>query len=150
MRLHSHAIPRTAGFTLVELLIATSIAGVLASVAYPTFAGALRKVRRSDALFAMLQLQTARERSRSGNVRYGTLAEVGIASMAPGGNYLLSVTEPSPTGYVAFAQATGAQQRDHECRHLSIAVESGDPTYRSGETGAAANDEPASRNCWNL
>jgi prepilin-type N-terminal cleavage/methylation domain-containing protein len=33
----------SAGFTLIELMIATSISGVLASVAYPCFSGALQK-----------------------------------------------------------------------------------------------------------
>ena len=86
---------RTAGFTLVELMIATSITGVLASVAYPSFSGALLKVRRTEAMVAMLQLQQAQERWRSGSRRYGTLAEVGVPSAVPGRNYLLSVAEPS-------------------------------------------------------
>jgi type IV pilus assembly protein PilE len=141
---------RAAGFTLVELMIAVSISGVLASVAYPSFSGVLQKVRRTEALVAMLQLQQAQERWRSGSHRYGTLAEVGVASAVPGRNYLLSVADPSITGYVATAEATGAQARDQACRYLLVAVESGNMSYRSGETAAAANNEQANRKCWNL
>ena len=99
----------SAGFTLIELMIATSISGVLASVAYPSFSGALQKMRRTEALVAMIQVQQAQERWRSASSRYGTLAEVGVASALPGRNYLLSVAEPAATGYVAIAQATGDQ-----------------------------------------
>ncbi len=141
---------RTAGFTLVELMIATSITGVLASVAYPSFSGALLKVRRAEAMVAMLQLQQAQERWRSGSIRYGTLAEVGVASAVPGGNYLLSVSDPSPTGYRATAQGTGAQASDSACRYLVLAFESGNMSYRSGETEAAVNGEQANRKCWNV
>jgi type IV pilus assembly protein PilE len=141
---------RAAGFTLVELMIAVSISGVLASVAYPSFSSVLQKVRRTEAMVAMLQLQQAQERWRSNSHRYGTLAEVGVASAVPGRNYLLSVADPSVTGYMATAEATGAQARDRACRYLLVAIESGNVSYRSGETAAAANNEPANRKCWNL
>ena len=111
---------RCTGFTLIELMIATSISGVLASVAYPSFSGTLQKVRRSEALVAAMQIQQAQERWRSGSSRYGTLAEVGVASVAPGRNYLLSVSAPSATGYVALAQATGFQAGDRLCRYMKL------------------------------
>ena len=66
--------PPHAGFTLIELMIATSVSGVLSSIAYPSFSGALQKVRRTDALVAMMQVQQAQERWRANNSRYGTLA----------------------------------------------------------------------------
>ena len=139
----------SAGFTLIELMIATSISGVLASVAYPSFSGALQKMRRTEALVAMIQVQQAQERWRSASSRYGTLAEVGVASAVPGRNYLLSVAEPAATGYVAIAQATGAQAADRQCRYMKLSVESGNLTYESGDTEAAANNAQQNRQCWN-
>jgi len=150
MNVPVHSRRRTAGFTLVELMIATSISGVLASIAYPSFSGALQRVRRTEAMVAMLQLQQAQERWRSASRRYGTLVEVGVASVVPGRNYVLSVTDPSATGYLATAQATGAQARDRACRYLQLGIEGGNMSYRSGETEAAANDEQVNRKCWNL
>jgi type IV pilus assembly protein PilE len=140
---------QSAGFTLVELMIATSVAGVLASVAYPSFSGTLQKVRRSEALVATIQLQQAQERWRSANSRYGTLAEVGVASTAPGRNYVLSVSEPSANGYVALAQATGFQAGDRPCRYMKLSVEAGNTVYSSGETEATTNDAQGNRQCWN-
>jgi len=141
---------RSSGFTLVELMIATSISGVLASVAYPSFSGTLQKVRRSEALVATMQVQQAQERWRSGSSRYGSLAEIGVASAAPGRNYLLSVSATSATGYVATAQATGFQAGDRLCRYMRLSVDGGNTVYSSGETEAAGNAAPANRQCWNL
>ncbi len=140
---------RAAGFTLVEVMVATSISGVLASLAYPSFSGAVQKVRRSEALVAMVQLQQAEERWRSASSRYGTLAEVGEVSIAPGRHYLLSVAEPSANGYVAIAAATGSQAGDRLCRYMKMSVDGGNAIYSSGETEATANDAQGNRQCWN-
>ncbi len=141
---------RSAGFTLVETVIATSIAGVLASVAYPSVAAALQKVRRSEALVAMMQLQQAEERWRSGSARYATLAELGLPTVAPGGHYQLTVSDATGSGYVAVAQAIGAQSGDRQCRYMRLVLDAGNPSYRSGETEAADNGTAANRQCWNL
>ena len=138
-----------AGFTLVEVMIATAISGVLASVAYPSFSGAMHKVKRCEALAALMQLEQAEERWRSDNSRYGSLNEVGVASVAPGRNYLLSVADPSATGYVAAAQATGTQAGDRKCQYLRLTFQSGDLATASGETESADNDAQANRQCWN-
>jgi type IV pilus assembly protein PilE len=141
---------RNAGFTLVETVIATSIAGVLASVAYPSVAAALQKVRRSEALVAMMQLQQAEERWRSGSARYATLAELGLPTTATGGHYRLTVTDATGSGYVAIAEAIGAQSGDRRCRYLKLAIDAGNPSYRSGETDTTDNGTAANRQCWNL
>jgi type IV pilus assembly protein PilE len=144
------SLRRVAGFTLVETVIATSIAGVLASVAYPSVAAALQKVRRSEALVAMMQLQQAEERWRSASARYGTLAELGLPSIATGGHYQLAVNDATGSGYVAVAQAIGAQSGDRQCRYLKLTLDAGNPSYRSGATEAVDNGTAANRQCWNL
>lgn len=134
------------GFTLVEVVIATAVSGVLASVAYPSFSAALAKARRSEAMVAMTQIQLAQERWRSARSRFATLEELGVATATGGGHYLLSVADPTPQGYVATAQASGASERG--CRYLRIAYDAGISVYRSGETDATANDAAANRRCW--
>ena len=142
-------IHRQCGFTLIELMIATSVSGVLASVAYPSFSGALHKVHRTEALVAVIQLQQAQERWRSGNSQYGSLVEVGVPSVAPGRNYLLSVARQSATGYEVLAVATGTQATDRSCRYLKFAIDAGNAAYSSGDTEAVANNAQANRQCWN-
>lgn len=141
---------RQAGFTLVELMIATSVSGILASVAYPSYSGAMHKMRRMEALVAMIQLEQAEERWRSGNGRYGTLEEISVADVTAGRSYRLSIDAPSAHGYEATAVATGAQASDASCRFMVLVVDAGNVTYRSGSTDAADNAAQINRKCWNL
>ena len=66
------------GFTLIEMLLAISVAGLLSGIAYPSFQGVLHQVRRADAYVALLQAQAAQERWRANHREYGaSLAEIG-------------------------------------------------------------------------
>ena len=82
---------RAAGFTLIEMMVATAVSGVLATTAYPTYAGAVQKMRRCEALVALLQVQQAEERFRSNASRYATLDELGLAATATGRHYTLTI-----------------------------------------------------------
>ena len=146
----SRASRRIAGFSLFELLVATSVSGVLASVAYPGFTGSLQKARRSEALVALMEVQQMQERFRSNSGRYGSLAEIGLPAAAAGGRYELAVESPTATGYLASAAAGGTQAGDAVCRYLAVNVEAGSPTLRSGGSAAGDNDAAANRRCWNL
>lgn len=141
---------RQAGFTLIELMIATSISGVLASVAYPSYSNAVQKIRRTEALVSMIQIQQAEERWRSGNGHYGTLEEVGVTSVVAGRSYQLSVGAISASGYEVLAVATGAQARDTNCRYMRFVVDGSNVTTRSGATDATDNPSQFDRKCWNL
>jgi len=50
------------GFTLIELMIAVSIVGILASIAYPSYQNSIMKSRRADAKSALLELANFMER----------------------------------------------------------------------------------------
>ena len=47
---------RQQAFTLIELMIAVAIVGVLAAVAYPTYQNSVQKSRRADAQAALVEL----------------------------------------------------------------------------------------------
>lgn len=141
---------RQTGFTLVELMIATSVSGVLASVAYPSYSSVVQKMRRTEALVSIIQLQQAEERWRSGNGRYGSLEEVGVARAVAGRSYELSVGALSASGYEVLAVATGAQARDARCRYLRLVVDGANVGTRSGATDATDNPPQTDRKCWNL
>lgn len=139
-----------AGFTLIELMIAVSVAGVLSSVAYPSFVGQVQKVRRTDAVVAMMQLQWAQERWRSNNTAYGSLAEIGMNAASPAGYYTLQVSDNSANGYEVLALATGAQAGDAHCTHLKLAMQGANPVYTSGPDANTANTPADNRKCWSL
>ncbi|MFT3666157.1 type IV pilin protein [Piscinibacter sp.] len=138
------------GFTLIELLAAVGIAGVLSSLAWPSFEGSLQKGRRTDAMLAMAQLQIAQERWYANHRRYGTLAELRLGERSGAGHYRLDVSAADEQGYVALAQASGAQARDAACRHLRLSVVGGLTRRESGADEGVANDEAANRRCWGL
>jgi type IV pilus assembly protein PilE len=138
------------GFTLIEMLVAMAVAGILSSVAYPSFQGQIHKVRRSDVLVSMMQVQLAQERWRANGSSHGSLAEVGVASTSPAGYYDLRVTSNHASGYEVLATATGTQARDSTCRHLRLNVAQANVTYSSGPDASTDNPPALNRQCWNL
>lgn len=138
------------GFTLIELLAAVGIAGVLSSLAWPSFEGSLQKGRRADAMLAMAQLQITQERWYANHRQYGTLAELRLNERSSAGHYRIEVSAADEQGYVALAQAGGAQARDAACRNLRLSVIGGRTLRESGADERLANDEAANRRCWSL
>lgn len=138
------------GFTLIEVLAALGIAGVLSSIAWPSFEGGLRKARRADAMLAMAQVQIAQERWYANHRRYASLAELRLAARTPAGHYRLEVGAADEQGYVAVAQGDGAQARDAACRTLRLTVAAGQTLRESGADERVGNDDAANRRCWNL
>lgn len=141
---------RQAGFSLIELTIATAVSGVLASVAYPSYSSVVQKMRRTEALVSMIQLQQAEERWRSGNGRFGTIEEIGAAGAVAGRSYAFSVGAISASGYEVLAVATGAQARDTNCRYLRLVVDGANVSTRSGSTESTDNAPQSDRKCWNV
>src|SRR5437867_2216420 len=87
------------GFTLIEMMCAVALTGVISSIAYPTYQKAIHKARRSDAQVALMQLQMAEERYRSDHSRYGSLVELGSAASTSSGHYAITVAHVSETGF---------------------------------------------------
>jgi len=139
---------RAMGFSLPELVLGLTIVGILSSIAYPAFSSTLASVRRSDALVALMNLQTQQERYRANHEAYGDLAQLGVAGVTPSGHYELTLEAASSTGYSVRAAATGAQRNDSACRHLRLTVDGLNLTYASGETDATTNAAALNRRCW--
>ena len=52
----------TKGFSLIELMIAVAIVGILAGIAYPSYQESVRDSRRADAKGALLGFANSMER----------------------------------------------------------------------------------------
>ena len=122
------------GFSLLELLIAVAIAGILASIAYPSYLTQVRKGRRSDAMQALSQIQQAQERWRAINPSYASNSlltpawpdGLGIAATTAGAYYTLSIgDDPTESSYTASALARASQAADAGCTTLTTSINNG-------------------------
>lgn len=65
------------GFTLIELMIAVAVIGILAAIAYPSYQDSIRKSRRADAKATLLQAAQWMERFYTENNRYDPRSRAG-------------------------------------------------------------------------
>lgn len=142
------------GFTLIELMIAVAIVGILAAIALPSYSSYVRKSRRADAWTLLQSAQLAQEKWRLGNTTYtdtvtnlaGTCPTSG-SCLSQSGYYSLSIVPPTAplafnTSYTLRATVVdgSVQASDSDCQRIEIKVAAGVVTY-----------EPNSPNspCWN-
>ncbi|HUG24036.1 type IV pilin protein [Piscinibacter sp.] len=144
------SIRGNAGFTLIEMMCAMAVAGVLSSVAYPAYQSVVQKTRRADAQVALLQIQMTQERFRADHEAYGSLAEIGATEASPGGHYTLTVAIHTESGFEVHAAAAGVQDADAPCRHMKLVVDGLNTAYASGSDTSFGNTGPANRQCWSL
>lgn len=164
MNYSAESLPRThyrqahTGFTLIELMIAVVVVGILATIAYPSFVEQVRKSRRADAMTEINKVVQAQERYRANNTSYGThfivsggrFAGVGIATdsgaattyTGTSGYYSMTMPASGTTSYTVTATAGGSQASDSKCTTLSVALSGGNLAYTS--TGSATANQ-----CWN-
>ena len=149
---------RTAGFTLVELMITIVVGAILVSIAVPAYTSQVRKTRRTDARTAILDLASREERYFTVNngysdkeldLGYGNSATTQINGMSVGsGYYTVAVTvvpanvaANTPATYSIIASAAGLQVGDTDCS-----------TFKVVETGATSSTNSAGTDstpiCW--
>ena len=139
------------GLTLVELMVALVIVGIVAAIALPSFNSALYKSRRTDAMAALATMQLAQERYRGNHTSYQkTLADLTGAKSAtsPSGYYTMSIGAAGDTSYTlrATAVSSGKQAGDSSCAVFESTLADGSLTYASYSSGGSKNGTPDP--CW--
>lgn len=70
------------GFTLIELMIAVAIVGILVAIAYPSYTNSLIKGNRANAKAFLLTVATKQQQFLLDNRAYATKAELTAAGLA--------------------------------------------------------------------
>ncbi len=153
-----HSRHRIAGFTLIELMIAVAVVGIVVAVALPSYNSSIRKSRRTDAFTALHAVQMAQERWRANNPTYSNQLTAAATATPPGlaqlattanGHYTISLDAVSATGYSALATpvSTSSQAQDGPCSRLRVRVEAGNIRYGSAAATGSFDESPGNR-CW--
>ncbi|GMQ89644.1 MAG: type IV pilin protein [Gammaproteobacteria bacterium] len=121
------------GFTLIELVIAMVVIGILAAIAFPSYTNYMLQVRRSDCAGALIQLASVMERDFSrNNNQYRDVTAAGInlfpntCPIDGGGatTYTLTIPVLTPSTYTLVAtpgDALGAgPQANDPCGTLTL------------------------------
>lgn len=139
---------RTAGFTLLELMIVVAVVAILSAVAYPAYTQYIVKTHRASAASCLTQYATYMERYYTTNMRYdkdsdgndNVLPDLNCeAQTADNYSYQFQDGSLAATTFVLQAVPQNAQEtRDKECATLSL-----DQTGQRGVSGTSTVEQ-----CW--
>ena len=137
---------RQGGMTLIELMIAVVIVGILTMIAYPNYTSYLVKSRRGQATACLQEASQFMERFYTTNLRYDQTTGGAAVSLPTtsciqdmSGRYVISIGSVNANSFVLRATPQGAQaSSDTQCGTLSL---SQNGTKAVSGTGSVAS-------CW--
>jgi type IV pilus assembly protein PilE len=131
------------GFSLVELMVAVAIVGILAAIAIPSYMAYTHKANRTDATRTMTLDAQGLERCYSQNFTYLTCATPAVGTtVSPQGYYNVTITIPNASSFTISAAPIAAPQlSDSACQTF---------TLNSGGTQGATDSgmNPNTQTCW--
>lgn len=135
--------PRSRGFTLIELMLAVAVVGILTAIALPAYRSYVLRGNRTDAIRTLSFYQQALERCYSQNFSYLGCAQIPAMPVASAQGYYNITMMPAATAttYTLVATATGTQASDTQCTTMQVSN-----TGQQQSFDNASNDTTAT--CW--
>ena len=111
-------MPGKEGFSLIELLIAMAIVGLLSAIAIPIYSQHVAKEYRVEAIVSLTQLAVALEQYYSQHNSYQdvSLSKLGIQSYIAHDHYVMSITRATTSEY----EIAASSEKDSLCRTLTL------------------------------
>lgn len=101
----AHSLTMARGFSLIELMIAVAIVGILAAVAYPSYVEQIAKGKRNECRSGALQVMQQQERYFG---QYNTYTEVLASTTAPKVKSFSGDTASSSACTITSSACTGS------------------------------------------
>ena len=131
---------KTAGFTLLELMIVLAVLSIIVAVGYPSYQEQVRKSHRAEGMGQLLELADRMERAYSDRGTYPTdITEVYVAT-TENGLYSLSIVTANNVSFIVSAAPTSVKNQNDDKCHTFTLTSLGEKSVSGGSLG--------STDCW--